>query len=123
DRDGQILRPRRLEYRASRGARLPHGLQSALCARMEGNMIDTLPVSKWLRIHRGEAGLILSIPHSGVQIPEDCWHGIGEDWLVRNDTDWDLDKLYDFAAGLGATVVQTLLSRTVIDVNRDPSGK
>lgn len=33
-----------------------------------------------------------------------------------------MDKLYDFAASLGATVVRTAISRTVIDVNRDPSG-
>ncbi|TIR97410.1 MAG: N-formylglutamate deformylase, partial [Mesorhizobium sp.] len=30
--------------------------------------------------------------------------------------------LYDFANDLGATVVHTAISRTVIDVNRDPSG-
>ena len=42
--------------------------------------------------------------------------------LARVDTDWWLERLYDFAAGLGATVVRTAISRTVIDVNRDPSG-
>ncbi len=31
-------------------------------------------------------------------------------------------ELYDFVAPLGATIVRTLLSRSVIDVNRDPSG-
>jgi hypothetical protein len=31
-------------------------------------------------------------------------------------------KLYDFATDLGATVVRTAISRSVIDVNRDPSG-
>ncbi|MHB8530332.1 MAG: N-formylglutamate deformylase, partial [Caulobacteraceae bacterium] len=38
------------------------------------------------------------------------------------DADWWVDRLYDFAPDLGATVVRTALSRTVIDVNRDPSG-
>ena len=33
-----------------------------------------------------------------------------------------MDRLYDFAAELGATTVRTAISRTVIDVNRDPSG-
>ena len=32
------------------------------------------------------------------------------------------ERLYDFAEGLGATVLRTRVSRTVIDVNRDPSG-
>ena len=43
-------------------------------------------------------------------------------WLARKDADWRLDELYDFVAPLGATVVRTRLSRSIIDVNRDPSG-
>jgi formiminoglutamase len=41
-------------------------------------------------------------------------------FLARLDTDWWVDRLYDFAADLGATIVRTAVSRTVIDVNRDP---
>jgi N-formylglutamate deformylase len=33
-----------------------------------------------------------------------------------------VERLYDFATDLGATVVRTAISRSVIDVNRDPSG-
>ena len=47
--------------------------------------------------------------------------GFVSPWLARKDADWWIDELYDFAAALGATVVRTSLSRTVIDVNRDPS--
>jgi len=36
--------------------------------------------------------------------------------------DWHIERLYAFAHDLGATIVHTALSRTVIDVNRDPSG-
>jgi formiminoglutamase len=43
-------------------------------------------------------------------------------WLARKDADWWVDRLYDFARDLGATTVRTKISRTVIDVNRDPSG-
>ena len=43
-------------------------------------------------------------------------------WLARKDADWWIDRLYDFAADLDATIVHTAMSRTVIDVNRDPSG-
>jgi N-formylglutamate deformylase len=42
--------------------------------------------------------------------------------LACHDTDWHIDQLYSFAADLGATTVHTAVSRTVIDVNRDPSG-
>src|SRR5262249_56813223 len=42
--------------------------------------------------------------------------------LARHDADWFVDRLYGSAGELGATTVHTALSRTVIDVNRDPSG-
>ena len=76
----------------------------------------------WLEVHRGEAPLIVSLPHTGTQIPPEIEAGLISPWLARQDADWWVDRLYDFAAGLGATVVRTALSRTVIDVNRDPSG-
>ena len=43
-------------------------------------------------------------------------------WLARKDADWRLDELYDFVEPLGATLVRMQLSRSIIDVNRDPSG-
>jgi len=43
-------------------------------------------------------------------------------WLARKDTDWWIDRLYEFAFRLGASVVRMDVSRTVIDCNRDPSG-
>ena len=75
----------------------------------------------WLTVHRGGAPLLLSMPHTGTEL------GAFEDryvspWIARKDADWWIDKLYDFAAGLDATIVRTTLSRSVIDVNRDPSG-
>lgn len=78
----------------------------------------------WLHIARGDAPLVVSIPHAGGEIREDCWENLSDDGaLVRNDTDWWVDRLYQFAPELGATVVQTRLSRTMIDVNRDPHGQ
>ena len=38
------------------------------------------------------------------------------------DTDWRVDELYDFAAGLGATVLKANYSRYVVDLNRPPDG-
>ena len=76
----------------------------------------------WLTVTRGSAPLLLSIPHTGVDIPPELARGLVSLWLARRDADWWVDKLYDFAAELGATVVRTSISRTVIDVNRDPSG-
>ncbi|MGH6992287.1 MAG: N-formylglutamate deformylase [Caulobacteraceae bacterium] len=76
----------------------------------------------WLRLERGEAPLIVSIPHAGTRIPEAIEAGLASPWLARKDADWWIDKLYAFAAELGATLIRTEISRTVIDVNRDPSG-
>jgi formiminoglutamase len=61
------------------------------------------------------------MPHAGVQLPE-IEADLVSPWLARCDTDWWIAELYDFAEQLDATVVRTELSRTVIDVNRDPSG-
>jgi len=76
----------------------------------------------WLEIHRGDAPLIVSIPHTGTEIPAEIEARLVSPWLGRKDADWHIERLYDFAAGLGATTVRTTISRTVIDVNRDPSG-
>lgn len=78
---------------------------------------------KWLHIDRGEAPLIVSIPHAGTDIPAEIETRLASPWLARKDTDWHVEKLYNFARDLGATTIRTALSRTVIDCNRDPSGK
>jgi N-formylglutamate deformylase len=62
------------------------------------------------------------MPHAGVDIPPPFAQGLKSAWLARRDADWWVDRLYDFGAALGATVIRTSISRTVIDVNRDPSG-
>ena len=79
-------------------------------------------MSDWLHVTRGEAPLVVSIPHAGTLIPSDIESRLVSPWLARKDADWWLPELYAFADGLDATVVRTGVSRTVIDVNRDPSG-
>src|SRR5215212_4725837 len=85
-------------------------------------MIAIMTTADWLDVRRGEAPLLLSVPHAGVELPEEFAPGLICPWLARRDADWWVDKLHDFAPSLGATVVRTAISRTVIDVNRDPSG-
>jgi formiminoglutamase len=81
-------------------------------------------VNEWLEVRRGAAPLILSFPHTGTVIPAALESRLVSSWLGRKDADWWVDKLYDdLARGLGATTVRTTISRTVIDVNRDPEGK
>ena len=77
----------------------------------------------WLEVIRGgSAPLVVSMPHTGTEIPADLAPRLRSLWLARKDTDWWIERLYDFAPGLGATVVRTRISRTVIDANRDPAG-
>lgn len=74
-----------------------------------------------IRVEQGAAPLIVSIPHAGTEIPEGI-HGLVSPELARYDADVYVDHLYAFARELDATIVRTTVSRTVIDVNRDPSG-
>lgn len=73
-------------------------------------------------IERGDAPLILSMPHVGTEIPAEMEARLVSPWLARRDTDWHLNSLYDFARAMGATIVRATMSRTVIDLNRDPAG-
>ncbi|MCW3838441.1 N-formylglutamate deformylase [Sphingomonas canadensis] len=76
-----------------------------------------------IRVERGDAPLIVSIPHAGTEIPEDIAGNLVSLPIARYDADLYVDHLYAFAGSLGATIVRTTISRTVIDVNRDPSGQ
>jgi formiminoglutamase len=76
----------------------------------------------WLTVRRGKAPLIVSVPHAGREIPPHLIGRFVSPWLATRDADWWVERLYAFAEGLGATVIATALSRSVIDVNRDPSG-
>jgi N-formylglutamate deformylase len=76
----------------------------------------------WLTLARADSPLVVSFPHTGTDIPAALEPRFASLWHARRDADWWVDKLYDFAHGMGATTVRTAISRSVIDVNRDPSG-
>jgi N-formylglutamate deformylase len=75
----------------------------------------------WIIVERRNAPLIVSIPHAGTDLLK-FEPAFVDPWLARKDADWRLDELYDVVGALGATVLRTRLSRSIIDVNRDPSG-
>lgn len=75
----------------------------------------------WLEIMPGEAPLVVALPHTGTDLA-DVEGAFRSPDLARRDADWWVDRLYGFARDLGATVIRTAVSRSVIDVNRDPSG-
>jgi N-formylglutamate deformylase len=75
----------------------------------------------WLSVRQGTAPLLVSLPHTGIDLATIEKH-LASRWIGQRDCDWWIHSLYDFAADLDATIVRTAISRTVIDVNRDPSG-
>jgi N-formylglutamate deformylase len=64
-------------------------------------------VTGFVDITPGRGRLILSIPHAGTEIPVGLQPGYRSLWLARKDADWWLPALYEFAGGLGATIVST----------------
>ncbi|WP_375395261.1 N-formylglutamate deformylase [uncultured Sphingomonas sp.] len=80
-------------------------------------------MSGFLEIRRGRAPLIVAFPHTGTDMPADVEMRFVSGWLARKDADWWIDDLYRFARELDATCIRTRISRSVIDVNRDPWGR
>jgi formiminoglutamase len=80
-------------------------------------------MSDFLEIHQGASPLILSMPHSGRDLVPEVEACLNEEGRAIADTDWWIERLYDFYPELNASVVRSKLSRYVIDLNRDPSGK
>lgn len=71
---------------------------------------------------RGQAALLVSIPHLGLDIPPALRAGYADEAFRLADTDWHLDRLYGFAREMGASVLKARISRYVIDLNRPPDG-
>lgn len=72
------------------------------------------------RCRRGDAPLVVSIPHAGTGLPERIATDMSAAARTLPDTDWFVDRLYDFVEELDATVVVATQSRYLIDLNRAP---
>lgn len=73
--------------------------------------------------HQGNIPVLISIPHLGTEIPKEIAAHMTDEGLRVADTDWHLDRLYDFAQRAGASVLGAKISRYVIDLNRPPTGE
>lgn len=71
-------------------------------------------------LERGNAPLLVSIPHLGTQIPASLRDLYTDEALTVADTDWHLDRLYAFVRDMDATLIGARISRYVIDLNRPP---
>ncbi|MDH3690945.1 MAG: N-formylglutamate deformylase [Gammaproteobacteria bacterium] len=73
--------------------------------------------------HRGTTPLLVSMPHSGTELPDDLFRRFTPSAKKLPDTDWHIPRLYDFALSLGASVLKAHYSRYVVDLNRPPDNQ
>ena len=71
---------------------------------------------------RGESPLVVSMPHSGLELSEGLAARLSEGGAGLPDTDWHIPQLYDFLDGFDASIICAKYSRYVIDLNRNPTG-
>ena len=71
-------------------------------------------------LHRGTRPLLVSMPHVGTHLPASVSQRLTAEARTVPDTDWHLERLYDFARELGASVLAATHSRYVVDLNRPP---
>ncbi|MFQ3210195.1 MAG: N-formylglutamate deformylase [Colwellia sp.] len=70
----------------------------------------------------GSIGMLISMPHNGQLIPDSIASNMTLAGHQVPDTDWYMDKLYDFAQDLGISIIKPKYSRYVIDLNRNIDG-
>ena len=72
-------------------------------------------------LRQGASPVILGLPHTGTNMPDDVWDRLNDNGRMLADTDWHIHELYDGLLA-DATMVRATFHRYVIDANRDPSG-
>jgi N-formylglutamate deformylase len=82
--------------------------------------LPTMPPGDVFTLHRGDAPLLVSLPHDGSVIPDDIAARMTASARRAPDTDWYVARLYAFARELGASVLVPRHSRYVVDLNRPP---
>ena len=71
-------------------------------------------------LHRGDSPLLVSVPHAGTHIPEAIAAAMTGAGRALSDTDWHVDRLYDFVTTAGVGLLVATHARYVIDLNRPP---
>jgi len=74
------------------------------------------------RLSKGDSPLIVNVPHAGTLVPDAVGSRLTLAARAMPDTDWHVEKLYEFAPRVGVTLMAATQSRYVVDLNRDPSG-
>jgi N-formylglutamate deformylase len=72
---------------------------------------------------QGAGPLVVAMPHVGADIPEGLADSLTETGRAALDTDWHIDRLYDFLDEVGASVLVARQSRNAVDLNRSPENE
>ena len=72
------------------------------------------------KFSQGTSPLLIDVPHAGTYIPDDLAKRMTPEALKTPNTDWHVDRLYDFAHAMGASMLVATHNRFVIDLNRPP---
>lgn len=67
---------------------------------------------------QGDSPLLVSMPHSGLNLTAEVQAGLTDQAKKLPDTDWFIPELYEFLASLGVGFIKANYSRYVIDLNR-----
>jgi N-formylglutamate amidohydrolase len=70
----------------------------------------------------GTGPLIVSMPHAGALTPEEVAERMTDAGRAAADTDWHVNRLYEFLADLEVPHIRSIYSRYVCDLNRPPDG-
>jgi N-formylglutamate deformylase len=72
------------------------------------------------RFKAGRLPMLVSMPHAGLEVPDDVAAGMAPCAQARADTDWHLPQLYAFLDEMGVSTISAQWSRYLIDLNRPP---
>lgn len=69
-----------------------------------------------------ESPVLVEVPHAGVHVdPESLAYTIAPARCIARDADLYVDRIYQDAPSLGATMIVAKMSRYVVDLNRGPA--
>ncbi|MBI4970162.1 MAG: N-formylglutamate deformylase [Rhodospirillales bacterium] len=74
------------------------------------------------RLEPARIPLLIDVPHAGTGLPAELAQALTPEAARFPDTDWHVDRLYEFASAAGAGRMTARLSRYVVDLNRHPQG-
>jgi len=85
---------------------------------------NKIPSFKIIAPTKGKVPILISVPHCGILFPDEIKEQYHAQFIGKpDDTDWFVDKLYDFSSEIGITMIQAVYSRLVVDLNRNPEQK